>query len=113
MPGEIGNLFSEVPVAAAEEQIVDLLTMPGLRIERIVSNGQASPSGFWYDQGWTEWVLLLSGAAAVEFEGEAARRELRPGGYLHIPPGRRHRVAWTSQAEPTIWLAIHAGDLPA
>jgi cupin 2 domain-containing protein len=110
MGAESGNLFCEVPSSAAEEQFTDLLTAPGLKIERIVSNGQASPPGFWYDQGWTEWVLLLSGSAAVEFEGEAAPRELGPGSYLQIPPGRRHRVVRTSQHGPTVWLAIHLGD---
>lgn len=112
MREESGNLFSVMPSSAAEEQFSELLTMPGLKIERIVSNGQASAPGFWYDQGWTEWVLLLSGSAAVEFEGEAAPRELVPGSYLHIAPGRRHRVAWTSPYGPTVWLAVHAGDLP-
>jgi cupin 2 domain-containing protein len=113
MGKEWGNLFAEVPTSVAEEQFTDLLTMPGVKVERIVSTGQASPPGFWYDQGWTEWVLLLSGSAAVEFEGEAAPRELVPGTYLRIPPGRRRRVAWTSQDGPTVWLVIHAGDLPA
>ena len=111
MNDDAGNLLSGVKPSADGERFDDLLTLPGLKIERIVSTGQASPPGFWYDQGWTEWVLLLSGAAAVEFEGEAAPRELIPGSYLHIPPGCRHRVAWTSPDEPTVWLAVHAGDL--
>jgi cupin 2 domain-containing protein len=113
MGEETGNLFAGLPSSATEEQFTDLLTIPGLKIERIVSNGQSSPPGFWYDQAWTEWVLLLSGSAAVEFEGETALRELVPGSYLNIPTGRRHRVAWTSQDGPTVWLAIHAGDLPS
>jgi cupin 2 domain-containing protein len=111
MNDDAGNLLSGVKPSADGERFDDLLTLPGLKIERIVSTGQASPPGFWYDQGWTEWVLLLSGAAAVEFEGEAAPRELVPGSYLHIPPNRRHRVAWTSPDEPTVWLAVHAGHL--
>jgi cupin 2 domain-containing protein len=113
MAQDSGNLFDDVPKSAAAEQFDDLLTAPGFKIERIVSTGQSSPPGFWYDQGWIEWVLLLSGAAAVEFEGEAAPRELVPGSYLHIPPGCRHRVAWTSSDEPTVWLAVHAGDVLA
>lgn len=112
MAPDTGNLFAGLPEAAAEEQFTDLLALPGLKVERIVSTGQASPPGFWYDQDWTEWVLLLSGAAAVEFEGEAAPHELAAGDYLHIPSGRRHRVAWTSSDRPTVWLAIHAGELP-
>jgi cupin 2 domain-containing protein len=111
MQADTGNLFADLPPSAEDERFDDLLTLPGLKIERIVSTGQSSPPGFWYDQGWTEWIILLSGAAKVEFEGEAEPRELAPGGYLRIPPGCRHRVAWTSQDEPTVWLAVHAGDL--
>ena len=42
------------------------------QLERIVSTGQATPPGEWYDQPWAEWVLLLSGRAVLRFEGEAA-----------------------------------------
>lgn len=101
------NLFAGVPEGGTAEQTIDLLTTPKLRIERIVSTGQASPPGFWYDQDWEEWVLLLAGTAAVLFEGEAAPRELEPGSYLHIPTHVRHRVVRTSAAPPAIWLAVH------
>ena len=80
---------------------------PGARIERILSTGQASPAGFWYDQDWTEWVFLLSGSAGLLIEGEDAPRVLRPGAYLEIPVHRRHRVEWTDADQPTVWLAIH------
>ena len=45
-----GNLFEAVPTELAEEEVQELLGGPNVRIERIVSNGQASPAGFWYDQ---------------------------------------------------------------
>ena len=80
-----------------------------MRIERIVSTGQASPPGFWYDQDWAEWVLVLSGAAGLEFEGEAAPRRLGPGDCVLIPAHARHRVAWTDAHQPTVWLAVHYG----
>jgi cupin 2 domain-containing protein len=98
------NLFADIP----EELIQALLCTPGLRIERIVSLGHASPEGFWYDQEASEWVLLLKGAARLRFEGEEPI-ELRPGAFVNIPPHRRHRVEWTDPHEPTIWLAIHYG----
>jgi len=44
------NLLSPLPDARAAEQVATLLTRPGLRVERIVSLGQASAPGFWYDQ---------------------------------------------------------------
>lgn len=95
--------------AAAEgqdEQVVDLLNQDGVRIERIVSTGQSSPPGFWYDQDEAEWVLLLSGAAGLRFEDDDATRELRPGDHAFIAAHRRHRVEWTATGESTVWLAV-------
>ena len=84
-----------------------LLETPRVRIERIVSTGQASPPGFWYDQDRAEWVLVVSGAAGLLFEGEAEPLSLGPGDWVHIPAHRRHRVLWTDPANPTVWLAVH------
>ena len=108
-----GNLFTDIAEPAAEEQLVDLLAAPGLRIERIVSHGQASPDGFWYDQDWSEWVVVLSGSAGLLFEGETEPRPLKRGDYVHIPARARHRVAWTAPDEATVWLAVHHTTDPA
>jgi cupin 2 domain-containing protein len=102
-----GNLFADVAVKLADEAIVELLASPNVRIERIVSTGHASPADAWYDQDRAEWVVLLAGSAGLLFEGETAPVVLEPGGYVHIPAHRRHRVAWTDADVPTIWLAIH------
>ena len=102
-----GNLLAEIPAILAEEELRTLLATPELRIERIVSTGQASPSGFWYDQDWAEWVLVLAGQAGLLIEGEAAPRVLGPGDYVHLPAHCRHRVEWTSAEMPTVWLAVH------
>jgi cupin 2 domain-containing protein len=100
------NLFSPLPDASTAEIFDILLDRGGTRIERIVSCGQASPPGFWYDQDDGEWMLLLSGAARLHFEDEAEPRLLVPGGCLDIAPHRRHRVDWTDPQGPTIWLAV-------
>jgi cupin 2 domain-containing protein len=100
-------LFASVARTGTDEDITALLTTPNVRIERIVSTGQASPSGFWYDQDESEWVVLLTGGAGLRFESETAVRELKPGDYLHIPAHARHRVEWTHPSEPTVWLAVH------
>jgi cupin 2 domain-containing protein len=104
---DTGNLFSGCPAPSPEEDVQILLDKPGLRIERIVSRGHASPPGFWYDQPGDEWVLVVKGAGEVLFEGEARPRRLGPGDYLHIPAGRRHRVSYTAPDEETIWVAVH------
>jgi cupin 2 domain-containing protein len=101
------NLFAGIPAGRAEEECIMLLQGPHVRIERIVSSGQASPPGFWYDQDWAEWVILLSGAAGLEIEGEAEPRILAPGSHVELPAHCRHRVAWTSASPVTVWLAVH------
>jgi len=100
------NLLSPLPDARPTEQVQTLLTRPGLRVERIVSLGQASPPGFWYDQAEGEGVLLLAGAATLRFADEPEARLLRPGDWLDIDPHRRHRVDWTDPNTPTVWLAV-------
>lgn len=106
-----GNLFADLPklpmAREAAERLETLLARPGLRIERIVSTGQASPAGFWYEQADAEWVVLLSGEALLRFEDEAEARRLRAGDWICIEPLRRHRVEWTAPATPTVWLAVH------
>jgi cupin 2 domain-containing protein len=103
------NRLSPLPDARRAEIVEELLARPGLRIERIVSLGQASPPGFWYDQQEGEWVVLLSGAARLRFADEAEPRLLRPADILDIAPHRRHRVEWTDPETPTVWLAVFYG----
>ncbi len=103
----IGNLFAGVNQPTQEEVIETLLETPQVRLERIVSTGQATPEGQWYDQERNEWVAVLSGSAGLLFEGEAEIRVMRPGDHVLIPAHRRHRVAWTAPTQPTVWLALH------
>ncbi len=109
MSNPINNLFSDIPSDLPEELFETLLTGQGVRIERIVSRGHASPEGFWYDQDTDEWVVLLKGAARLQFENSNTLLEMTPGSHVLIPAHARHRVAWTDPAQPTIWLAVH-GD---
>lgn len=101
------NLFADIPNNLPEELFETLVSAQGVRIERIVSHGQASPEGFWYDQDTDEWVLLLRGAARLQFENSDMPLEMEPGGYVLIPAHTRHRVAWTDPSQPTVWLAVH------
>jgi cupin 2 domain-containing protein len=100
------NLFVGIPQQLAEELVTVLCRDKGIRIERIVSTGQRSPEDSWYDQRRHEWVVVLEGRAAIEFEGEPELVELERGCYLHIPAHTRHRVAWTSTTERTVWLVV-------
>lgn len=105
----MSNLFQDLPTGPeAQERIQHLLNRPGLRIERIVSTGQASPPGFWYDQAEHEWVVLLQGAAELTVAMPDGLRTvpLTPGDSLELPAHRRHRVESTCADPPTLWLAL-------
>jgi len=103
----VSNLYADIPEALPDELVQAIFKRPNIRIERIVSRGHCSPDGFWYDQERDEWVLLVQGRAGLAFEGNPHIVELKPGDHLLIPAHRRHRVAWTADAQETIWLAVH------
>jgi len=103
-----GSLGEGTPTLASGEIVNVLASSAGVRIERIVSHGHASPSGFWYDQEEDEFVLLVSGAARLEVEGEG-EVVLAAGDWIDLPRHLRHRVTWTPPDRDTIWLAVYRG----
>ncbi|MBN9523742.1 cupin domain-containing protein [bacterium] len=107
-----GNLFAVLPALGPAEEFRPLWEKPGLRVERIVSRGHATPPGEWYDQNADEWVVLLAGAARLTVEGCPEPLELRPGDWVLLPARVRHRVEWTDPDRDTVWLAVHSGDIP-
>ena len=108
---EQGSLF-DVSAARADRETVEVLCeRPGARIERIVSAGQATPPGQWYDQPGDEWVALLAGRASVRLE-DGGLVHLAPGDWLLIPAHLRHRVEATSADPPCVWLAVHTTPAP-
>ena len=106
---ETRNLVNGLPSAAADEVVDVLANAEGVRLERIVSHGQSSPQGFWYDQREAEWVMVLAGRARLRLEDEADDRQLAAGDSLYLPPHCRHRVTWTDPDRPTVWLALFIG----
>lgn len=107
------NLLDHLPIEGAgtrgssHEQLLTLVERTDCRIERIVSQGHVTPDGQWYDQDGDEWVLVVTGKAKLELAEPAECVMMTAGDYRLIPAHRRHRVAWTDAAQPTIWLAIH------
>jgi cupin 2 domain-containing protein len=105
---ESGNLFSALPPEPRREELLETLCeRPGLRIERIVSTGQATAEDQWYDQETDEWVMLVKGSARIRIDGEPQDRALGEGDFVLLPAHCRHRVTWTQTEPPTIWLAVH------
>jgi len=102
-----GSLFDALTATAAGEVFTDLASGGRFRLVRIVSSGQATPPGQWYDQDDHEWVVVLAGRAGLLIEGEPGPRVLGPGDWLLLPAHCRHRVEWTAAGTPTVWLALH------
>ena len=110
MNPETGN-FLKLPekLDGAEELFHSLFEAKNVFVERIVSCGQKTPDGSWYDQEKDEWVILLQGEATLAYE-DKSEEQLVKGDYTFIPARKKHRVAQTSKEPPCIWLAIH-GDI--
>lgn len=103
MPPKVTQLLPAAAEQQGEEQFFPLLRSAQLHLEQIISNGQASPAGFWYDQPAAEWVALLRGTARLEFaDGDLL---LNAGDALLIPAHCQHRVAACSA--DAVWLALH------
>ena len=99
------NIFDFPDPLPDDEVITTLLLSNQVRIERIVSTGQTTSEGQWYDQNEDEWVALIQGEAVLEYEtGEKLR--LSAGDHTFLPAHCRHRVAYTSRQPPCIWLAV-------
>ena len=100
-----GNLILDSFPESDQELFETLVQTGTTRIERIISSGQASPPGFWYDQNEHEFIVVLQGSAVIGFE-EGQSISLESGAWLHIKPHQKHRVVTTSTNPPTIWLAL-------
>ena len=98
------NIFEKVFVDKKDEQFFEIFKNETIKVEKIVSNGQKSPENFWYEQEKSEYILLLSGSAILEFEDFEV--DLKKGDCLNIKAMQKHRVKFTSLDEPTIWFAV-------
>lgn len=105
---QIENLFENIKIDKKAEQFISLFENKNIKIEKIVSNGQISAKDFWYEQEENEFVLLLDGYAIIEFEDEQI--ELNKGDFINIKSYKKHRVKYTCEEKPTIWLAIYYKD---
>ena len=100
------NIFNLPPSLPNQELFESIVANDNILIERIISTGQTTPSGEWYDQDKDEWVILLQGEAVLAYEDDS-RAKLTAGDYLFIPAHQKHRVEYTSSEPPCIWLAVH------
>jgi len=101
------NIFTNIPNKINQEVFEDIVSNKNIKIERIISHGDITPKGEWYDQDTNEWVMLMQGEAILSFEDDKSSIKLTAGEYINIPAHIKHRVSWTTPNEKTIWLAIH------
>ncbi len=100
------NIFKNIPDKLHEELFDDIVSNDGIKIQRIVSQGDTTPTDEWYDQESDEWVIVLQGKATISFKNEDDIH-LVLGEHINIPAHKKHRVSWTSEDEQTIWIAVH------
>ncbi len=103
----IKNVFSDIPKQIPNEIFETIIISNQFRMERIISCGQATTEGEWYDQDQNEWVLILKGNAGLLFEGNKELITMKTGDYINIPAHKKHRVEWTDPKEETIWLTVY------
>ncbi|AFZ36809.1 Cupin 2 conserved barrel domain protein [Stanieria cyanosphaera PCC 7437] len=102
----MANIFQLPSSLPSEELFESLLKNDRVLIERIISTGQTTSPGEYYDQNQDEWVILLQGEAELSYE-DNSRIKLVAGDYVFIPAHQKHRVDYTSITPPCIWLAVH------
>jgi len=90
----------------SQEQFDQLIQGKTCKLKRIISTGHTTPKNQWYDQPEDEWVMVIQGAAKLQFT-DNDEITLKPGDYLHIPAHCKHRVSWTDPEQPTVWLALY------
>ena len=101
------NLFDGLPQGPVRDELYEaFIKNENFLLERIISTGQSSPPGFWYDQQQDEWVALLQGNATLSwYDGRSVT--MKAGDWLFIPAHEKHRVDETSIKPPCVWLAVH------
>ncbi len=107
----MANIFNLPPELSPEEYFEPLVSGDNVLIDRIISTGQTTPVGEWYDQERDEWVILLQGEASVGY-ADGSIIVLKAGDYIFIPAHQKHRVEYTSSEPPCIWIAVHANLHP-
>ena len=105
----MNNIFNLPASVPTEELFETLLSTENVLIERIISTGQTTPPGEWYNQDTDEWVILLQGEAQLSY-ADGSTIKLSAGNYVFIPAHQKHRVEYTTSLPPCIWLAVHVNS---
>ena len=85
------------------ERFDQLLKCRNVVVERIVTASYREHVA--YDQEQDEWIMLMQGTARLDLDGKQV--SLTTGDSLFIPAHTPHRIVWTSEEPPCLWLAVH------
>ena len=96
-----GNVFADALPPLEGERFETLLSHRNLVVERIVSSEAITPVVS--AQLQDEWVVLISGEAVLDVDGD--RMRLTAGDHVFLPAGCPHTVQ--SVSDGAIWLAVH------
>jgi cupin 2 domain-containing protein len=105
MKNQIENIFELPEQLPTAELFETLWHNDQISIKRIISTGQVTPAGEWYDQEQNEWLIVLQGSGELSYE-DNSRIKLNTGDYLLIPAHQKHRVEYTSMKPPCVWLTV-------
>lgn len=106
-PPRRGHLASGSAAPPHGEDVVELTSLHGARVEQILSGQVTTPVEYLVDHA--EWVMVLEGSAVVEHGGDAAT--MTAGDWLVLPADQPHRLV---SVEPgTSWLAVHGPPVGA
>lgn len=87
------NIFQALPEKREKNEIFETLFQnKSVSLQRIITTGQTTPEGEWYDQTTDEWVILLKGSAVLTFEN-GVDIKFNPGDHLFIKAHTKHRVS--------------------
>lgn len=99
-----GEVFKDLPEDSVVEQ---LCQAKGFRVERVVSYGDCSPEGRWYDLDCDAWVVMIRGGVTLQLDEPEETKYVATGDWIFLPAHRRHRVESSSKEPPAIWLAVY------
>jgi cupin 2 domain-containing protein len=90
------------PSPDSGERFERVIRLPGAEVMLITSSDR--PDIDEYVQTGDEWVVVLSGSAVLEIDGDTVT--LDEGEWVHLPAEVPHRVI--GSAAGTRWLAVHS-----
>lgn len=80
----MGNIFDLPLKMPSEECFEPLVSSEQVLIKRIISTGQTTPVGEWYNQERDKWVILLQGNATLNYTDGSIPQTYLPFGLLYV-----------------------------